>query len=993
MDDSTPYASLMYRFRWPLAGFVLLLCFGLMGAGMARVTDFSERVDSLAEEPPEAPEPKVFDARLEIWFDKADPGLETYFRVEDQFIPEDAVFIAFEELDDPWGVFGEGALETIARLTEEIEQVPYVRHVRSLTRAPWIRWGEAAPGEEGLLVTDLFEDVPGAYSREGRLERMIAILGAQRAASLAGEEEVRRFLGPDADFSDHIGEPRLVDGVVSSDGRTAAIQVQLLRPRPPPEELEEAFGADRHASRVAVAMHANEAQWKALDGIQRVLEQDDAYEYHITGMPPFMRNFMEVGMADMKWVGVMFVVLAVILFVVYRRFAAVGIPILVVTSAIMGMMGAVFLAGDLLNNITTMVPHIVVAVGIADAVHLVTSYYALRRGFTDKRALILQVVKRNALPVFLTTLTTAVAFFSLATSTLDPLTKFGYTGGLGVIFAYVVTMTIVPAFLSLLPLPRTKAAEAAPEDASAAYWTDRFVRFAARRRSAIIVATLGVLAVGGIGLSRIDLNGDFRDWFPEDNRVIHDLHWVEDHLGGMGDLEIVFTAPGAPESDADVAARRSRLEELELQQLLHDECDAATGAAEPSAVPGDETAETDAPDAEPGDAADELAPTGSPSEDETCPPGLGDDQRAELEKLREAEARHQRRRIAVSREFLGSVERFDQRVRAEMADPESPLSLLTNVESGIDVLRKIHQVQNQNRAAYYRVPHDDDVPAEARKASLEYDDVLEEAYFIPAQDASSLAAQYYVQYENGAKPAENLSTLISPDRHTFRIAARIAQAPSSTHAETFDHLRRIAATDFPELAGTSDEIDRGEALASMELTGKLFMLANMSETLVFNFVVSVSLTLVAITLLIMLVYRSVILGLISIVPNALPLVIPLSAFGLLGLYLDGPAIVVAAIALGVCVDDTIHVLTKFQSARKAGLDSDEALLRAFRQTGNALTFTTIILIVGFSVMLFSSYHPNILIGALASTMIALAWLAEFVITPALLSFVRPMKKN
>src|SRR5690606_1692228 len=142
-------------------------------------------------------------------------------------------------------------------------------------------------------------------------------------------------------------------------------------------------------------------------------------------------------------------------------------------------------------------------------------------------------------------------------------------------------------------------------------------------------------------------------------------------------------------------------------------------------------------------------------------------------------------RIAVSHDFLSALARFDERLREEMADPESPLSAITNMESGLDVLRKIHQSQNQGRAAYYRVPTGAEVPEAARLPSLEYDVVTDEAFFIPAQDASSLLAQYYVQYESGAKPVENLSALISQDRHKFRIVARVKQLPSSQQVAVF----------------------------------------------------------------------------------------------------------------------------------------------------------------------------------------------------------------
>ena len=145
-QKTSPLILFTYRYRFPLAALMVISVFGFFGAGIAKVKSFSAQVDSLKDHPPEVPpDPRMFDARYDIWFDPADEGLRTYKDVEDVFVAEDAVIVAFEDTKDPWGVFGVDALSAIARLTANIESVPYVRSVRSLTGNPWIRWGQAGP--------------------------------------------------------------------------------------------------------------------------------------------------------------------------------------------------------------------------------------------------------------------------------------------------------------------------------------------------------------------------------------------------------------------------------------------------------------------------------------------------------------------------------------------------------------------------------------------------------------------------------------------------------------------------------------------------------------------------------------------------------------------------------------------------------------------------------------------------------------------------------
>jgi hypothetical protein len=308
-DRST---SFLYRFRWPLAGVTLAIVVAALGAGALRLRSFSDRITALDEAPGENPPPRIFDPRTDIWFDSEDSGLRAYYAIEDQFIAEDLVSIAFEERDEPWGVFSVKSLTAIAELSDAIAAIPNVRNVRSLTTNPWIRWGDISAEEEGLLIGDLFEEAPESYSEEQRLERMIAVLGAERAASVAGEESVRALIGQDARLSDYIGEPRLRGAVVSEDGRSAALLVQILRPRAPPERLAAAFADDPAGGEVGPTIRVMEKQRDALDAIEAVLAAEDRYELHLAGLPLFEREFLRVGLSDMTFVGVMFAVIGAV---------------------------------------------------------------------------------------------------------------------------------------------------------------------------------------------------------------------------------------------------------------------------------------------------------------------------------------------------------------------------------------------------------------------------------------------------------------------------------------------------------------------------------------------------------------------------------------------------------------------------------------------------------------------------------------------------------
>ena len=1032
--DPSPLYGRLYALRWILFAISLAAVVGIFAAGSSRIAKFSRRVDSLSGEarPAEDVQPRVFDARFDIWFDPEDAALRLYRDIEAQFIAEDFLLLAFEDRTSEYGVFSRESLEAVARLTEIIERVPYVRRVRSLTSNPWIRWGDAGTNpetgatEEGLIISDLFEEAPSSYEPEAIVTRMIAVLGAERTAGLIGEDRVREVLGPDADFADSIGEPRLIGSVVSEDGRTTSLQIQVLRPKVDPDVLDTTFGDDAKARVSGPSMHTNESQWRAVDGMRFAMARErglvvDApglararewiaslpdgdikaqaereladpsrpfvrgpdgerirthfvyspredgryvdttdpanpieapegfqptplsdYEFHLAGMPVFEWNFMDVGMKDMSIVGYMFLAMALVLLAVFRRARGVFLPLFVVFASIFGMIGATSALGDLLNNLTAIAPNMITAIGIADAVHLVAGYFVLRPRHTNKHALIVDVIRTNALPVFLTSITTAVGFFSLTVSDIVPMRMLGYTGGIGAILAWALSMAIVPALLSILPFrPARRTANEEESDAPPrSVWSDGLVAWVLARRRAITWVSVVTVILSIVGLTRVEIDTDFRAMFPDDNRVISDFRWIEDRMGGAGDLEIVFYGAEFSGDESAIEQQRTRLEELRVAAL--------------------------------------LAKTGERV--------LTTEETAELELLEAEVLDRDRRRIAVNEEFLARVEAFERRLKKESNEPDSPLRFVTKFDSALDVLRKMSQVQNENRAEDYRVPSAADVPAAAREPQVEFDDILGDPMYVPAQDAATLTAQYYLQYENGAKPSENLSTLVTADRRGFRIQARLRQASSADLQSAFARIREIAREEFPRLVGNDERVASGEALSTLTLTGKLFLFAGMTQRFTWSFIQSISLALFVITILITVIYRSVVLGLLSTVPNVLPLVVPLAALGWLGIAIDGPAVLVVSVALGVCVDDTIHFFTKFTRARAKGHDIEQSLRETFREVGAALSYTTIVLVLGFSVLSLSEFTPNSMLGKLALVMIALAWVADFIVTPALLSY-------
>ena len=141
--------------------------------------------------------------------------------------------------------------------------------------------------------------------------------------------------------------------------------------------------------------------------------------------------------------------------------------------------------------------------------------------------------------------------------------------------------------------------------------------------------------------------------------------------------------------------------------------------------------------------------------------------------------------------------------------------------------------------------------------------------------------------------------------------------------------------------------------------------------------------LISFTLLISL--RSIKLGLISLIPNLLPILMTFGIWGLCYSQLGLISSVAAAITIGIVVDDTVHFLSKYQYAKtKLGLTTEQAITFTFQTVGTAMWVTTVVLLGGFGVLISSHYGISHDIGIFCSITIALALLMDFLLLPCLL---------
>ncbi|MGK0169717.1 MAG: putative RND superfamily exporter protein, partial [Gammaproteobacteria bacterium] len=192
-------------------------------------------------------------------------------------------------------------------------------------------------------------------------------------------------------------------------------------------------------------------------------------------------------------------------------------------------------------------------------------------------------------------------------------------------------------------------------------------------------------------------------------------------------------------------------------------------------------------------------------------------------------------------------------------------------------------------------------------------------------------------------------------------------------------IERLKAQ-LPEVAGNG---------ASVVLSGTLVLYDNVLQSLFQSQYQTAGVVILGIGLMLCVLFRSVKVALVGLVPNVLAAALVLSVMGWFGLPLDMMTITMVAITLGIAVDDTIHYLYRFREECEQGASYPQALKRCHSSVGQAMLYTSAIVVLGFAIFAGSNFTPTIYFGLLTAVGMTLALLAALTLLPRLVVLVQP----
>ncbi|MCH6550258.1 MAG: MMPL family transporter [Proteobacteria bacterium] len=286
-------------------------------------------------------------------------------------------------------------------------------------------------------------------------------------------------------------------------------------------------------------------------------------------------------------------------------------------------------------------------------------------------------------------------------------------------------------------------------------------------------------------------------------------------------------------------------------------------------------------------------------------------------------------------EYLANLEEFAEFLRSQ---PE-----VTHVYSISDIMKRLNKNMHADDPSYYRIP-----------------------------DNRELSAQYLLLYELSLPYGLDLNDRINIDKSASRVTATLNNATTSETKQLLDASRAWMADNWPDYMQTQP-------------TSAQVMFTYITDRNVQNMLIGTIAAVVAIALIMMFALRSFRLGLLSMVPNGLPILATFGAWAILVGEVGFSVATVASISLGIIVDDTVHFLSKYVRARnEKGLSAEDSIRYAFRNVGMAIVVNTIILVVGFAVLTASAFKLNADMGLMTILAIVFALILDFLFLPTLL---------
>jgi predicted RND superfamily exporter protein len=422
--------------------------------------------------------PKVQTAEnVDIFIVEGDPDIEYYEQFKKEFGNDEFFLIAFQDEN----IFTEKNLSLLQDITTRIENIDEVRTVISLATVD-----DMIGEEDYFLVQKFLHEIPSDPEALAELKNKA------------------------------VNNPLYRGRLISKDGTTTAV-IAYVYDRP-----EDGDYRKRLMEKTFTLLREYEKQDK---------------RFYVTGWTITNLRLSEYMKSDVgKFIPLVYLIIITTIFIIFRNLKIAIISFGNVSLCLSCTMGFIALAGSDINNVTTIVPPLIMALSLADTIHVFTHYLANLRKGRDTDAAILKAVREVYRPCLLTSLTTIAGFLSLRLSNIPAIQDFAIISSMGILLAFVFSFLFLPALIVLF----SPSSKGRGEDSK--MFIDRILRgverLNARRGPAVLIVCITVVVAALALVSMIRVETDLIKFFKKNDELRQATQFIEKNLGGTAQIDI-----------------------------------------------------------------------------------------------------------------------------------------------------------------------------------------------------------------------------------------------------------------------------------------------------------------------------------------------------------------------------------------------------------------------------------------------------------------------
>ena len=787
------------------------------------------------------------DASADALLLENDKDLKIFRDLNERYATKDFLFVTFTPNQD---LFSDSSLHIIASLRDELKQLELTDSIVTLLDVPLVKQIEGSLSEVTNDYRTLESDDVDKVKAKAELlsspifkELIISLDGNTTAlqVNLKGDDTFRELLHK----------------------RNALLLKQEERTISPDEGKQLKEVSDAYA---LLKNEINQKDHQNILNIRAIMKKYEQFgALHLGGVTMISDDMVTFIKNDLLVFGIgVFVFLVAMLSIIFRKLRWVILPLLSCAFAGTLMIGLLGLVGWNVTVISSNFISLMLIITMSMNIHLVVRYRQLRKDLPDlnQQDLVMEMTGKMVWPCLYTALTTIMAFSSLVVSGIKPVIDFGWMMTIGLTVTFVTTFLLFPALLVLMKKPELE------QDKHDGFQMMPILSvFTVNHGNKILLLSVVLAVFSGIGISKLEVENSFIDYFSKDTEIYRGLKLIDDKLGGTTSLDIILKFEEEPEEE----------------------------------LSGDLADEEDDFDFDFGDGAEE-----DPADYWFTPDKLDE--------------------VKVIHDYLEALPAVGK-----------VLSLASLIRVGEDV----------NQGEF---------------------------------DAFELAIVYKRMPED--LKSSMIDPYISIEDNEARINLRI-----------LDSLKNLRRKELLEQIHSDLTSKMGFPEERIAISGLLVLYNNMLQSLFKSQILTLGVVMAGIALMLLVLFRSVPLAIIGIIPNILAAGIILGLMGLLRIPLDMMTITIAAITIGIAVDNSIHYIYRFREEFARKQDYIETLHYCHANIGKAVFYTAVTIIVGFSILVMSNFIPTIYFGLLTAFAMLVAFLAALTLLPKLILIWKPFTQQ